>query len=62
MQSGSDLALWALNEPEQNPEDYTKQKAEELDCPTEDSQEMVDCLRTKSTYELRTAEWNCTVS
>jgi len=59
-QSGSELAIWAVNGPPQMPWSYTKQIATKLDCPTEDSQEMMDCLRTKTFTEIRETGFDCT--
>ena len=38
------------------------QVAEQLNCPTNDTEEMVDCLRTKDAAELLRTDFNCTVS
>ena len=60
-QSGSDVTLWAVNYPESEPENYTKQVATQLDCPTEDSSSMIDCLRGKDAADVVDPGVDCTV-
>ena len=62
LQSGSEYSMWAFNQPSQQPEDYTRQIAEDVNCPTEDSQEMVECLQSILPRMLINAEFSCTVS
>ena len=51
-ESGCDTAFWAVNWPEQEPWNYTKQVAEKMGCPTEPSDVMVECLKTLDAREL----------
>lgn len=59
--SGTEFAHWGLNEANQEPEEYIKQTAEQVDCPVSDSQEMVDCLKTKAREELEETTMECKV-
>ena len=52
-QSGTDLTFWALNYPPSDPADYTRQVAEKVDCPTDDTVAMFDCLREVPPWVLR---------
>ena len=61
LESGSDLADWALNGIGQKPETYTTQVAKKLNCPTSNSKEMMDCLRSKNFDEIREISIQCTV-
>ncbi|XP_077999631.1 neuroligin-4, X-linked-like [Glandiceps talaboti] len=47
VQSGTATAPWAIYRPPYDPRDSANELATALNCPTEDSQELVDCLRTK---------------
>ena len=40
-QSGAELNDWALNPPASNPEDYTRQVADDLDCIRSDDYQMM---------------------
>ena len=62
LQSGTDLAPWAYNDRGQEPEEYLRQTALQVNCPIADTQEMTDCLKTKSREELQDTDFNCTVS
>lgn len=50
-QSGTALCSWAL-EPRGHETKNTKKLAESLDCPTDDSASLVECLRKRSAYEI----------
>ena len=62
LESGCEYTWWALNDPTHEPENYLTEVSEKLDCPTEDSNEMADCLKTKTVDELRTTTFTCSVS
>ena len=47
LQSGTDISDWAVNGIERHPEKDTKNIAQSLGCPTGQSKDMMDCLRTK---------------
>lgn len=62
-QSGCDTTFWAVNRPEQMPWNYPKLVAENVNCTTETTAEMVDCLRSVDAGELRrNQEFTCTVN
>jgi len=62
-ESGSDGNLWTINWPGQEPENYIYQVAENANCTTIDTTEMVDCLKALSARDLRRADSiRCTVS
>ena len=46
------MALWAYTDPRQNPAEFARDVAEQIQCTTETNQLMVDCLRTKNASEL----------
>ena len=46
MQSGAEMNVYTINEPAQNPEDYTREMADDLGCSRISDFEMMDCLRT----------------
>ena len=50
--SGTDITNWAFNEIEQHQEKDTKKIATMLGCPTNKSDIMMDCLRTKDWREI----------
>ena len=51
-ESGTEMSLWAYTDPLQNPAEFAKDVADQLECPTEPSQALVDCLRTKNASVL----------
>jgi hypothetical protein len=61
MESGTDFSLWAVNWPVQDTANYTRQVAEKFDCPTADSQELVNCLRLVPWEVLWNTSFICTV-
>ena len=61
MHSGCDMNLWSVNEPEQHPENYLKFVADEVNCPNEDNEEMLQCLQSRTARSIVNAEFNCTV-
>ncbi len=62
MQSGNDLAIWAYQEPEEHPEEYTQMLAQNVSCTTETTAAMMECLRGKDPMELTLFEFECRVS
>ena len=56
------MSPWAINYPNTNPAGYLQQVAAQFDCPTDDSQAMVDCLRTVDAETLDAATFECTVN
>jgi carboxylesterase type B len=61
LQSGCEQAMWAFNHELQEPENYIKQVAEQLNCPTDEgSDAMVDCLRTKNAGRIARSDVTCT--
>ena len=60
-QSGSDLAVWSVLTPGHQPREYTQQVAAQLDCPTNDSQAMMDCMRSYDANTVRGAGFDCRV-
>ena len=62
MESGTDFSLWAINWPVQDPANYTRQVAAKNGCPTTDSQQMIDCLRTVPWQQLWNTSFDCAVS
>ena len=44
-QSGTDMNFWTLNYPDSDPADYTRQVAEKVECPSDDTEEMIKCMR-----------------
>ena len=60
-QSGSDLAIWAVLTPGHKPREYTQQVAAQLDCPTNDSQTMIDCMRGLDANTVRSTGFDCRV-
>ena len=62
-ESGSDGNIWTINGPGQEPENYIYQVAENANCTTIDTTEMVDCLKALNARDLRRADrTRCTVS
>ena len=55
------MSPWAINYPNTNPAGYLQQVAVQFDCPTDDSQAMVDCLKTVDAETLDAATFECTV-
>ena len=63
LMSGVELALWAYFGEAYDSLYHLQQVAEHCECPTDDNQEMVDCLRLVPAEELYTKGWfNCSVS
>jgi len=56
MESGAENNIWSINNPSQSPENYIFQVAENLDCPTQNTAEMLSCLRSVSARDLRIAD------
>ena len=62
-QSGTDMNFWSFNYPESSPETYTQKVAQNVNCPTEDSFEMMDCLRGVEQWMLKNnSGFSCTVT
>lgn len=61
MESGTDFSLWSINWPIQEPANYTRQVAEKFGCPTSDSRQMVDCLKTVPWQQLWNTTFECHV-
>ena len=61
-QSGNEIAYRAIHHEGEKPEEYIRQLAEQMDCPTDESQVMVDCLREIGAWRLVGIEPNCTAS
>ena len=63
LMSGVELALWAYFGEAYDSLYHLQQVAEHCECPTDDNQEMVNCLRLVPAEELYTKGWfNCSVS
>ena len=62
LQSGSEMAFWSLHRPEEKPENYFRQVADQFNCTTTDTTEMVECLRLIDAVALNYARFECTVS
>ena len=56
------MGIWGLYGPEQTPENYLRQVADQFNCTTTDSTEMVECLRLIDAESLNRARFECTVS
>ncbi|XP_077999630.1 neuroligin-4, X-linked-like [Glandiceps talaboti] len=52
VQSGTATSPWGIYRPPYDPRDQTNELATALECPTEDSQALVDCLRTKDWNDI----------
>ncbi len=61
LESGNEMASFAINPPESDPEDYTWQVADELGCVDEDASAMFDCLRELPWRQIQRANFTCTV-
>ena len=61
-QSGNEIVHWGMLWPETNPEQYIFTLAEEFDCPSDSSAEMITCLREKDAKTLMEANITCAVS
>ena len=59
--SGDDFSPWTMVQPEQDPEDYTKQVAWWVGCPTGNIPNMKDCMKTRDAQDLADAWIDCTV-
>ena len=62
LQSGTEYSPWALHVPDAKPEDFIEDVASQFGCPIDDTEMMVDCLRTIDALSLYEARYNCTVS
>ncbi|CAH1789899.1 unnamed protein product, partial [Owenia fusiformis] len=57
-ESGTDMAPWAIVDPDEHPRNYAVQLVEALnreldyECPTDNNTAMVECLRTVEPYEM----------
>ena len=58
------MNFWSLNYPNSDPADYTRQVAEKVDCDTDDTGNMVECMRDiEDPWEIRNNSGvMCTVS
>ena len=56
------MGIWGLYGPEQTPENYLRQVADQFNCTTTDTNEMVECLRLIEAVTLYRARFECTVS
>jgi len=62
-ESGADNNVWTINGPDQHPENYIFQVAENANCTTSNTADMVACLRELDQQDLRQADRiRCTVS
>ena len=62
-QSGSELAFWAVLTPNHEPWNYTKEVATKLNCSTDDTTAMMDCMRQKPWKEVQQNQgFQCAVS
>ncbi|XP_077999148.1 neuroligin-4, X-linked-like [Glandiceps talaboti] len=52
IQSGTATSDWGIYRPPYDPRTATNELAVAMNCPTEDSQELVDCLRTKDWVDI----------
>ena len=57
LQSGTEFVPWGMS-PNDNT-NYMKQIAEQLNCPVDDNEELVSCLRTKTAQRLLRANVTC---
>lgn len=62
LQSGSELAEFSINWPSVQPENFLLDIALQFGCTTENSTEMVECLRGVSARRLINAEFTCPVN
>lgn len=62
LESGSEVAIWAVNLPVSQPQNYSFAVASQLDCPTDDTTDMINCLRQVNASELYNTRFNCSVS
>ena len=62
MISGSDMVPWSFNPAYLPPINYTQQLAQQLECPIEPNQAMVDCLRTKPARNISRVQIDVLVS
>ena len=58
-ESGTDRSFWAVNWPEQNPNNYGQQVAARLGCSNTDSVAMINCLRS---FNWTTLQQNSNIS
>ena len=59
--SGDDFSPWTMNQPEQDPEDYTRQVAWAVGCPTGNHDQMKTCMKNANAQDLADAWFDCTV-
>ena len=62
MISGSDMVPWSFNPSWLPPVNYTYQLAEQLECPVNPNQAMIDCLRTKPARNISRVQIDLLVS
>jgi len=59
LESGTEMAIWAVYSPQHEPENYSKEIAAGVGCPTDDNQAMLDCMRTVDADDIRKAGFTC---
>ena len=67
MESGTEDNFWSVNWPEQNPEEYTRSVAEQLNCTVGadgeelENNDMIECLREVPWPDLQRTRFQCAV-
>lgn len=51
-ESGCDTSFWAVNWPQQQPWNYTKQTATRVNCTTVTDEEMISCMKQVDEWDL----------
>ena len=63
-ESGTEGNFWTFNYPNSDPADYTRQVAEKVECPSDNTEAMIECMRDiEDPWEIRNnSDIVCTVS